>query len=413
MSKRILEKIATHEKCIEYLNKLLEFKGEKHLSDEKIHQGLCIQYLDYARLLQAEKNISSAWEFISKALEHIRQSYTSSREGGNECELECCVPEGYDECWNNPGYPYLIEADVWLEKARICMKKDNWTEAYGYIQHAEQYCKVTTREYYDEILDGIPEVYYEGVISDSPAQIIYKEIIHEKDKIRKHVDPKTFNKNMPSDDFLLQYNWSYVPQEDVKPIVEHWQNMIRRKDFHIFSEQQCYLILLEFYSFYRLQLNFNEKENLLTVIILYIDKAICASPINTIANENSLEDPWVIHTDDGKTINAYKKPKTVEKMEVCYWAWKADLLRFPNCGRERESMYARMHVGFLERIYFFDTKEYVFNYEYFTPDYLVKVYKEKVNKDTPLDLMEYATELLEINPMAKLLDFIEYIKMWN
>ena len=73
-------------------------------------------------------------------------------------------------------------------------------------------------------------------------------------------------------------------------------------------------------------------------------------------------------------------------------------------------MFARMHAEFLDRIFFFDTKDYALNSEYFTPAYLVKVYKDNINKDCTLDLMEYAEELLDINPAAKLHDFVDFLQ---
>ena len=61
---------------------------------------------------------------------------------------------------------------------------------------------------------------------DYRAWITYKNVTFHKDKILKHIDTSMFNKNTPSDEFLLQYQWGFEPSENVKPIVEHWQNMI-------------------------------------------------------------------------------------------------------------------------------------------------------------------------------------------
>ena len=406
----------TTKECIDYLNKLLAFKGVRCESDRRIHQGLCVLHLEYAREFFCEKDFDSAWTHTSKALEHIRISYTASRESGEECEMEQIIPEGYDEspfigCWNNPGYPYLIEADVWLEKARICMKKKNWIAANGCIQHAESFCKVTTRNDYDNILDGIPECYPDDCIQDCPERIIYYEIKRERKEIMEHVDVSLFNRNTPSDEFLLQYTWHYNPVDDIKLFVEHWRGMITRRDFYIFSEQQCYLILLEFYFFYWVQLTFEEKERLLDVILGLIDKVICASPDNTELKEDTLMNPWVICADDGRTFNAYQRPKSVENQEVRYWALMSDLYRQPVHGKERESLYSKMHAEFLDGVYFFDTKEYALMDEYFTPEYLACAYINTVNEKTSLDLIMYAKELLEINPAAKLNDLVGYIQM--
>ncbi|MBQ0090581.1 MAG: hypothetical protein KBT27_14745 [Prevotellaceae bacterium] len=401
--------------CIEYLNNLLAFKGNRYLSDQDIHRGLCNQYLNYARFLWKKEKAETMWELTSKALEHIRLSYTSSRESGEECVLECCVPDGYNSLLelysDNPGYPYLIEADVWLEKARICMKRKDWIAAYGCIQHAENFCKVTTRKNYDNILDGIPECYPDDCIQDCPERIIYEEIKRERKEIMDHVDVTLFNQNTPSDDFLIQYTWSFTIDEDVKLIVAHWQDMISRHDFHIFSEQQCYMILLEFYLFYWFLLNFEEKEQLSKIILECIDRAIWASPVNTAPKEDTVLNPWIIHTDDGRIISAYRKPKSVENMEVHYWMLRSELYRFPFYGKERESVFSEMHARFLDRIYFFDTKEYALNDEYFTPECLARMYREKMNNKTSLDLVVCAKELLEINPAAKLNDFVEFIQM--
>lgn len=405
----------TQTECIDYLNNLLAFKGCRHLSDQDIHRGLCVQYLKYARCLWKEEKVNRMWELTSKALEHIRLSYTSSRERGEECILECCVPDEYDSLLelysDNPGYPYLIEADVWLEKARIYMKRKNWIAAYGCIQHAENFCKVTKRKNYGNILDGIPECYPDDCIQDCHERIIYEEIKRDRKEIMEHVDVTLFNQNTPSDDFLLQYTWSFTIDEDVKLIVAHWQDMIFRGDFHIFSEQQCYMILLEFYLFYWFLLNFEEKKELSEIILECIDHAIWASPVNTEPKENTLLNPWIIHTDDGRIISAYKKPKSVENLEVRYWMLRSGLYKLPIYGKERESVFSEKHAKFLDRIYFFDTKTYVFNDEYFTPEYLARIYRNNINNKTYLDLAEYAKELIEINPAANLNDFIEYIQM--
>ena len=220
-----------------------------------------------------------------------------------------------------------------------------------------------------------------------------------------------FNRNTPSDEFLLQYTWHYNPVDDIKLFVEHWRGMITRRDFYIFSEQQCYLILLEFYFFYWVQLTFEEKERLLDVILGLIDKVICASPDNTELKEDTLMNPWVICADDGRTFNAYQRPKSVENQEVRYWALMSDLYRQPVHGKERESLYSKMHAEFLDRVYFFDTKEYALMDEYFTPEYLACAYINTVNEKTSLDLIMYAKELLEINPAAKLNDLVGYIQM--
>ena len=401
--------------CIDYLNNLLTFKGCRYLSDQDIHRGLCVQYLKYARCLWKEEKVNMMWKLTSKALEHIRLSYTSSRERGKECVLECCIPNGYDSllelCSDNPGYPYLIEADVWLEKARICLKGENWIAAYGCIRHAENFCKVTTRKDYDNILDGIPECYPDDCIQDCPERVIYDEIKRESKEILKHVDVTLFNRNTPWDYFLLQYTWSFALDEDLKLIVAHWQDMIFRGDFHIFSEQQCYMILLEFYLFYWLLLKFEEKKGLSEIILECIDHAICASSVNTEPKEDTLMNPWVIYADDGRIINAYRKPISVENLEVRYWMLMSDLYRLPIYGRERESLYSGMHAKFLDRIYFFDTKEYALNDEYFTPEYLAWAYRNNINNETSPDLIMYARELLEINPAAKLNDFVGYIQM--
>lgn len=403
----------TNKDRITFLEKLLAFKGERYNSDQHIHLGLCIEHLHYGRELHDQRSLHDALEHIDKALEHIRLSYSASHESGEECELELIVPEGFkvnplNECWLHPGYPYLVEADIWLEKARLCMDVKECEAAYGYILHAENYCKITQREFYKDMLDLCVDSHFIDEIDGVNEGIIYNRIIEEKEEILKHIDLSEFNKNTPSDNFLLEYTWKFTPEEDIKLIVAHWQNMITRRDFHIFSKQQCYLILLEFYFFYWHQLNCEERETLLNIIFACIDKAICASPINTERNDDTCLDPWVIHTDDGQIINAYKQPQDIEHQEVCYWARKADFLS--NYNRESESMFARMHAEFLDRIFFFDTKDYALNSEYFTPAYLVKVYKDNINKDCTLDLMEYAEELLDINPAAKLHDFVDFLQ---
>lgn len=402
---------------IAVLEKLLTFKGERYNSDQHIHLGLCIEHLYYGRELHYQRSLFEAWEHTDKSLEHIRLSYTASRESGEECELERIVPEGLEinplsECWSHPCYPYLVEADVWCEKARLCVDSKNWIEAYYYILHAENFVKITKREFYSDVLClSVNPHFVDEIQGDADEEILYNWIIQEKEKILKHIEPSEFNKNTPSDDFLLEYTWCFDPEEDVEPIVEHWQNMIMRCDFHIFSEQQCYLILLEFYFFYWYQIDWTRKKGLLEIILDCIDKAICASPINTDKTDDTLLDPWVIHTDDGRIINAYKKPESVEHMEVCYWAWKADYLSNPVYNSERESLFARMHAEFLDRIYFLDTKDYALKCYYFTPNDLVEVYKNSINRDCSLDLLRYAKGLLDINPAAKLRDFVDYVQL--
>ena len=402
----------TNKERITFLEELLAFKGERYNSDQHIHLGLCIEHICYAEELQEQKSLHEAMEHIDKALEHIRLSYTASQESGAKCELERNLPdEVVDtllECWLHPSYPYFVEAGIWLEKACLCMNMKEWEAACGYIIHAENFCKITQREFYKDVLALCVDPHFADQIDCEDEKIVYNYIIEEKEEILKHINPSEFNKNTPSDDFLEKYTWSFDPEDDAKPIVAHWQNMIMRRDFHIFSEQQCYLILLHFYFFYWHQLNCEQRDTLLNIITDCIDKAICASPINTGKTDYTLLDPWVIHTDDGRIINAYKKPESIEHMEVFYWAWKADFLS--NYNRERESMFARMHAEFLDRIYFFDTKDYALNSEYFTPAYLVKVYKDNINKDCTLDLMEYAEELLDINPAAKLHDFVDFLQ---
>ena len=350
--------MASKTEYIDYLNNLLAFKGCRYLSDQDIHRGLCVQYLKYARSLWKEGKSCTMWELTSKALEHIRLSYTSLKERGSECAQECCVPNGYDSlielCSDNPGYPYLIEADVWLEKARICMIDNKWIAAHGCIQHADSFCKVTTRKDYDNILDGIPECYPDDCIQDCHERIIYNEIQRERKEIMKHIEVTLFNRNTPSTDFLLQYSCHPTTDEDIKLIVGHWQDIITRRDFHIFSEQQCYLILLEFYYFYWLRLTYEEKKCLMEIFLECIDKVICSSPVNTEQNERTLMDPWIVHTKDDKTINAYLEPESVENQEIRYWSLMSDM--YQQFDREKESMLSRMHAEFLERIYFFDTK---------------------------------------------------------
>ena len=90
---------------------------------------------------------------------------------------------------------------------------------------------------------------------------------------------------------------------------------------------------------------------------------------------------------------------------------RSGLYKLPIYGKERESVFSEKHAKFLDRIYFFDTKTYVFNDEYFTPEYLARMYRNNINNKTYLDLVEYAKELIEINPAAKLNDFVEYIQM--
>ena len=38
------------------------------------------------------------------------------------------------------------------------------------------------------------------------------------------------------------------------------------------------------------------------------------------------------------------------------------------------------------------------------------MYRNNVNKETSIDLEKYAKELLEINPAAKLNDFLDYLE---
>ena len=187
--------------------------------------------------------------------------------------------------------------------------------------------------------------------------------------------------------------------------------MIMRHDFHIFSQRQCYLILLEFYFFYWSQLSSaDERTTLLTIILDCIDKAIAASSVNTELTDSTLMDPWLIHTEDGRTIYAYKKPDSVEYMEVCYWAWKEDLYQDSIFSHQQEATLSRKHAEFLDRIYFFDTKDYALACYYYTPKDMAREYRDSINKETTIDLEKYAKELLDINPAAKLNDFLDYLE---
>lgn len=40
---------------------------------------------------------------------------------------------------------------------------------------------------------------------------------------------------------------------------------------------------------------------------------------------------------------------------------------------------------------------------------MAREYRDNVNKETSIDLERYAKELLEVNPSAKLNDFVEYL----
>lgn len=417
---------ATHLECIEYLNELLTFKGERELSDSEIHSALSMHHLEYARSLREGRKYSEAFDQVEEALYHVRQSYITSYEKGELCDLKKSLPNGWD-AYQLTRYPFFLETDIWAEKANLYVELENWNAAFGCICHAEEMCKVATRKHYHELLNGIPFTSEEKesdvmehidedgnvlIWGDYGAWITYKNVTFHKDKILKHIDTSMFDKNTPSDEFLLQYHWAFEPSADVKPIVEHWQNMIMRHDFHIFSQRQCYLILLEFYFFYWFKLNStDERTTLLAIILDCIDKAITASTVNTELTDDTLMDPWLIHTEDGRTIHAYKKPESVEHMEVCYWAWRADLYRDSVFVNQREAMLSRKHAEFLDRIYFFDTKDYSLACYYFTSADMAREYRDNVNKETSIDLEKYAKELLEINPAATLNDFVEYLIM--
>lgn len=420
-----MESKATHLECIEYLNELLTFKGERELSDSEIHSALSMHHLEYAQSLREGRKLDDALDHVEIALYHVRQSYIASHEKGKICDLEESVPTGWD-AYELTRYPFFLETDVWAEKANLYVELENWNAAYGCICHAEEMCKVATRKYYHEILNGIPFTSEEKesdvmehidedgnvlIWGDYRAWITYKNVTFHKDKILKHIDTSMFNKNTPSDEFLLQYHWGFEPSENVKPIVEHWQNMIMRHDFHIFSQRQCYLILLEFYFFYWFQLSSaDERTTLMTIILDCIDKAIAASSVNTELTDNTLMDPWLIHTEDGRTIYAYKKPDSVEYMEVCYWAWKEDLYQDSIFSHQQEATLSRKHAEFLDRIYFFDTKDYALACYYYTPKDMAREYRDSINKETTIDLEKYAKELLDINPAAKLNDFLDYLE---
>ena len=420
-----MERKATHLECIEYLNELLTFKGERELSDSEIHSALSMHHLEYAQSLREGRKFSEAFDQVEEALYHVRQSYITSYEKGELCDLEKSLPNGWN-AYELTRYPFFLETDVWAEKAKLCMDMENWNAAYGFICHAEEMCKVATRKHYHEILDGIPftseekesdvmeHIDEDGSVfiwGDYGEWITCKNVTSYKDKILEHIDTSLFNKNTPSDEFLLQYHWSFEPSEDVKPIVEHWQNMIMRHDFHIFSQRQCYLILLEFYFFYWFQLSSaDERTTLLTIILDCIDKAIAASSVNTELTDSTLMDPWLIHTEDGRTIYAYKKPDSVEYMEVCYWAWKEALYQDSIFSHQQEATLSRKHAEFLDRIYFFDTKDYALACYYYTPKDMAREYRDSINKETTIDLEKYAKELLDINPAAKLNDFLDYLE---
>ena len=420
-----MERKATHLECIEYLNELLTFKGERELSDSEIHSALSMHHLEYAQSLREGRKFREAFDQVEEALYHVRQSYITSYEKGDLCDLEKSLPNGWD-AYELTRYPFFLETDVWAEKADLYVELENWNAAYGCICHAEEMCKVATRKHCHEILDGIPFSYEEKesdvmehidedgsvfIWGDYGEWITCKNVTSYKDKILEHIDTSLFNKNTPSDEFLLQYHWSFEPSEDVKPIVEHWQNMIMRHDFHIFSQRQCYLILLEFYFFYWFQLSSaDERTTLLTIILDCIDKAIAASSVNTELTDNTLMDPWLIHTEDGRTIYAYKKPDSVEYMEVCYWAWKEDLYQDSIFSHQQEATLSRKHAEFLDRIYFFDTKDYALACYYYTPKDMAREYRDSINKETTIDLEKYAKELLDINPAAKLNDFLDYLE---
>lgn len=150
-----MESKATHLECIEYLNELLTFKGERELSDSEIHSALSMHYLEYAQSLREGRKFSEAFDQVEKALYHVRQSYAASQERGKRCDLEKSLPHGWD-VYELTRYPFFLETDVWAEKAILYMELENWNAAYGCICHAEEMCKVATRKHCHEILDGIP-----------------------------------------------------------------------------------------------------------------------------------------------------------------------------------------------------------------------------------------------------------------
>ena len=150
-----MERKATHLECIEYLNELLTFKGERELSDSEIHSALSMHHLEYAQSLREGRKFSEAFDQVEEAVYHVRQSYITSYEKGELCDLEKSLPNGWN-AYELTRYPFFLETDVWAEKAKLCMDMENWNAAYGCICHAEEMCKVATRKHYHEILDGIP-----------------------------------------------------------------------------------------------------------------------------------------------------------------------------------------------------------------------------------------------------------------
>ena len=113
-----MESKATHLECIEYLNELLTFKGERELSDSEIHSALSMHHLEYAQSLREGRKLDDALDHVEIALYHVRQSYIASHEKGKICDLEESVPTGWD-AYELTRYPFFLETDVWAEKANL------------------------------------------------------------------------------------------------------------------------------------------------------------------------------------------------------------------------------------------------------------------------------------------------------
>lgn len=113
-----MERKATHQECIEYLNKQLAFRVVREFSDSEIHATLGVCHLVHAQSLRQDRRLNDAFDHVEKALVHIRQSYIVSHESGEECGLEKFLPE---ECWS---FLYTCRSGKGLQ--RRCQQRNDY-----------------------------------------------------------------------------------------------------------------------------------------------------------------------------------------------------------------------------------------------------------------------------------------------
>lgn len=349
---------------IPFWQELLEHKSG--FSDMEIHQNIAKLYVN--AVMDYEKTISyeTGMDCCQKALEHIRKSYTASRESNDNRRQyeESIMPEGncLEVCGATPGDPFLIEADIYFWMGYLCKKHGDNLLAYSYLTHAERMCRVSKIKNYHDVILGESELTDEDIDCEpenTGERCLYNWITTELNEVVSYIDLKSIDKNLPSKEFLYNTSWD-EGADTLRPLIEHYQKLIERKDFYIYSEKRCYQILTELYlSYYYMQENISDRESLLEVAVGIFEKSLTASPFNTEKREDTIPDPWFFRID-GVTLkaNMLNDDLCSEEHEVMLWADYYDVLK--QKGQVQASDYAKEHAEFLDRIYFFERQNYTF-----------------------------------------------------